>query len=84
MKLGSQEQMTPEFVVASSSHTRAEKLELLEGMRRKALAGARGGAAEEAAPSVGTIDRAIDKVKSQAETEDEDRPDIAIGRATSA
>jgi hypothetical protein len=80
MKLGSKTTITPEFLVASSTHTKAEKLELLEGMRRRALERSREADADESGPSVGTIDRAIEKVK----TEGEDEPGAVIGRTTSA
>jgi hypothetical protein len=80
MKLGSKTTITPEFLVASSTHTKAEKLELLEGMRRRALERSREADADESGPSVGTIDRAIEKVKA----EGEDEPGAVIGRTTSA
>ena len=80
MKLASKSAVTPEFLVASTTHTRAEKLELLEAMRRKALERSRDAGETEAAPSVGTIDRAIEKVKAQTE----DGSGVAMGRTTSA
>ena len=80
MKLGSKITITPEFLVASSTHTKAEKLELLDGMRRRALERSREADAEESGPSIGTIDRAIEKVKA----ETDEKPGVVTGRMTSA
>ena len=80
MKLATKSTVTPEFLVASTTHTKAEKLDLLESMRRKALEHSRQVEDDQSGPSVGTIDRAIEKVKAEAE----DQPGAAIGRTTSA
>lgn len=76
MKLATESTVTPEFLVASTTHTKSEKLDLLENMRRKALERSRQSDSAEAGPSIGTIDRAIDKVKAEAE----DRPGAAMSR----
>ena len=78
MKLASKHDMTPEFIVASS-YTKAEKLNLLEEMRRKALARQRE-TENESGPGLGTIDLAIQKVRAEAE----DAHGVALGRTTSA
>jgi ribosome-binding protein aMBF1 (putative translation factor) len=77
MKLASKHDMTPEFVVASS-YTKAEKLKLLEEMRRNAL-GRQREKEDESGPSLGTIDLAIRKVRAEAD----DAHGAALGRTTS-
>lgn len=80
MKLASKHDMTPEFIVASSTHTKAEKLDLLQGMRRRAFERSREAGPDEGAASLGTIDRAIEKVKA----ETDEGPGPVSGRTTSA
>jgi hypothetical protein len=74
--------MTPEEIAASDTHTRAEKLELLETMRHEALEKREKGdmPAAQADEAIGEIDSAIETVK----REDEDTAGVALGRATSA
>lgn len=81
MKLTTREDMTPEMIAASDTHTKAEKLGLLEEMRRDALTKREDGelASSDADATIGSIDRAIETVKQEDES-----AGIALGRATSA
>jgi hypothetical protein len=75
------EDMTPEMIAASDTHTKAEKLDVLEEMRRDALKKREDGelASSDADATIGSIDRAIETVKQEDES-----AGIALGRTTSA
>ena len=81
MKLTTRDDMTPEMLAASDTHTKAEKLGVLEEMRRDALKRREDGelADVDARSTISSIDAAIRTVKRQTE-----EPGIALGRATSA
>jgi hypothetical protein len=81
MKLTTKEDMTPEMIAASDTHSKAEKLGVLEEMRRDALKKREDGdlAAADAEATIGSIDAAIDSVKRE-----DEGAGIALGRATSA
>jgi hypothetical protein len=74
--------MTPEMIAASDTHTKGEKLYLLQSMRRKALNARKRGRDRmtDAETDIGAIDAALAAVK----RESDDAAGIAIGRSTSA
>ncbi|MBO6717726.1 MAG: hypothetical protein JJ913_07215 [Rhizobiaceae bacterium] len=81
MKAATAQEMTPEMLAESDTHTKAEKLGLLEAMRRDALKKREDGdlAASDAEATIGSIDSAIETVKREQEN-----AGIALGRTPSA